>query len=218
MISKLIDKNSGHVCICGKTGSGKSVLAFSVCKNLQERGEVCFALDENESEDWPCRVTAKNHLFFSRVWAWLKDEKNQCRERYKATRKPFVNIFIDECGEYSQKDWQDLKTFLTRGRQFGVRVFLLSQRYCLMNKTARLQCSTFIILKQTLSDVNEIRELTGSFAFDECADKTYPNLQGVIMTSDSHEQGFKIKFEEKIKIVKRSLKKSYDKNQFKGKK
>lgn len=196
MINQLINPASGHAVICGMTSSGKTTLAFALCAELKRRGQICLALDENMA-DWPCEVTDDHELFYAKVWEFAQNPKNNFKELYKEKREPFINIFIDECGEYGITEWNKLKKFLTRGRQYGIRVFLLSQRYCLMNKTARLQCRTFYIFKQGKSDTNEIRDLTSSEKFDLCAGEMFPDLHFVYKSGIAPCKYFQIIFDKR---------------------
>ena len=196
MIKDLIKPDSGHVVICGLTGTGKTTLAFMICRELQRRGQICLALDENRAA-WSCPVTDNHEVFYANVWAYVNNPKNQCRERYEETREPFINLFIDECGEYSLRDWEKLKKFLTRGRQYGIRVFLLSQRYCLMSKTSRTQCRTFAIFAQSPSDAKELIELTRSIAFLQTSEEGFPDLHFVFKSGTEKARFYLIEFDKR---------------------
>lgn len=169
----------GHRIFAGTTGFGKTTLAKALCKVEKDRGLFTFVLDPVLQPDWGSHYLTDNpETFASDVWAYA--EKMQLKERFLQTREIVFSLYFDECGDYTTKQWFELRKFQKKGRNYGMQVNAIGQRVFDMNKGARTQCESFIVSGQSEEDLPVLRNITKSKMFEQTGNEFFPKMHYLI--------------------------------------
>lgn len=169
----------GHTIYAGTTGYGKTTLAKAMCKVEKEKGLYTFVLDPVLQPDWGSHyLTDDPETFVNAVWEYA--EQGELKQRFLDTREVIFSLYFDECGDYTPKQWFELRKFQKKGRNYGMKVSAIGQRVFDMNKGARTQCESFIISGQSEEDIPVLRNITKSRKFEETADEFFPKMHYLI--------------------------------------
>lgn len=135
-----------HVGICGVTGTGKSSLAKVMCAEYHAAGHGCLVFDPIYDGGWQADfVTADKKQF---VEAYFNSEN--CR------------VFIDECSELDRHKDKAFNYMATRGRHYGHVNFFIAQRWKMMPRNVRSQCSKVFSFRQADEDAKELAKDIGN--------------------------------------------------------
>lgn len=113
-----------HYLIAGMTGSGKSTLGISLCRQFRRRRMLTLVLDPMHDDRWNC------------------DGKTDNMDQYFAVARvrKGAMLFIDEAGGFGKYDEQ-MTWLMTRGRHLGHCIFLMTQDLTQVSPLIREQCS-----------------------------------------------------------------------------
>lgn len=150
-----------HSSIYGITLSGKSHFAKDTARAAGKRETRCVALDPMGSE-WPDNVRVCTD--------WDADFLAALQELSEGGGGL---VFVDEADIFLSQSARHNWWLVTRGRHFGFKVYVISQRPALVAPTVRTQCESVYMYRLSENDAKMIA--------DECADKkvgeTVPKLK-----------------------------------------
>lgn len=113
-----------HYLIAGMTGSGKTTLGKSLCRQFRARRMLTLVLDPMHDDGWNADgKTANINQFFA-----------------AAQSRKGCMLFIDEAGGFGKYDEQ-ITWLMTRGRHLGHCIFLMTQDLTQVSPLIREQCS-----------------------------------------------------------------------------
>jgi len=147
-----------HTLICGVTLSGKTTLARTLARCADDCGQNVIVFDpvgtNTAGGDWPKRsVLFDNEAEF---FAYLA--------------RPDVghaHVFIDEAGDLFNASKRENFWLLTRGRHFGLFVYLIAQRPMMLYPTVRNQCGQAYIFRLAHNDLRMIGQDYGFSNLDK---------------------------------------------------
>lgn len=136
-----------HTLICGVTESGKTTLARALARAFDSVGQNIIVYDPVGSNtaggDWPRRSI----LF------------DNPEEFFAYVARPDVihaHVFIDEAGDLFNASCRENFWLLTRGRHFGLYIYLIAQRPVMVYPTVRTQCRQAYVFRLAYEDLKTI--------------------------------------------------------------
>jgi len=135
-----------HVGICGVSGTGKTSLAKELSREYKTQGWGVLVYDPT-ADDWGNvdLVTSDKKLFAEAYFS----SKN-CR------------VFIDECTELDRNKDKAFLYMATRGRHYGHLNYFIAQRWKMIPRNMRSQCSRVFTFKQSDEDAKELAQDIGN--------------------------------------------------------
>lgn len=136
-----------HTLICGVTASGKTTLAHAIAAELAKHGHGIIVYDPVLSETAAGKWPEKSVLF--------SDEE----EFFEYLARPDVrnaHVFVDEAGEVFNLGKRHNFWLLTRGRHFGLQVYMIAQRPKMIAPTARTQASIGYVFRLAPADLKDV--------------------------------------------------------------
>lgn len=136
-----------HSLIVGVTESGKTTLAHALAADLMAQGQRIIVFDPvgsfTKKGTWPAGAVIfdDEDLFFE----YLADD-----------RVCHAHVFVDEAGEVFNASKRHNLWLLTRGRHYGLSVYMICQRPKMLLPAARGQASRAYIFRLAVSDLKEI--------------------------------------------------------------
>lgn len=145
-----------HTLIVGVTGSGKTYLAHRIAANyLKDKVAVLVldpTVDKASQTAWP--VTRK--ILPGRARCVVVTTEAAFFRCYKDARN--CAVFIDECGELIGQDRSGLLSVFTRGRNYGIHGYGITQRATQISPTLRANCEELFMFQQHASDAKIIAQ------------------------------------------------------------
>jgi hypothetical protein len=150
----------GHVCIVGRTESGKSALAKQIGSAIRSGGDIVLAFNPLQErgyarrDDYDCVAadweTSDPDHFARKVGETLN------------TNPPRLFLIIDECHEYFPSRGNSPHMWIgTQGRHYGINMILISQRGALINPTVRGQCGRLNLFACSATDARFLSDEYG---------------------------------------------------------
>jgi len=136
-----------HTLICGVTESGKTTLARALARGVKKAGQNLIVYDpvltETVGGGWP-------------DGAILFNDEEAFFEYLARDDVAGAHVFIDEAGDLFNLGKRHNFWLLTRGRHFGLHVYLIAQRPKMLAPTARTQCGKGYIFRLSPDDMREV--------------------------------------------------------------
>jgi energy-coupling factor transporter ATP-binding protein EcfA2 len=139
-----------HTLILGRTGSGKSVLAKTLAKEMRAKKNRILVLDPYVSDDWDCDYITNDPMKFLNV----------------AKKNKFCKLFIDESyrtvGRFNAMDLQREMAYVTiESRHDHHQAFIIAQSPVQVDTTTRDGCERYYLFRMGPRFLKEISEKTG---------------------------------------------------------
>jgi len=125
-----------HIMILGQTLSGKSILAKRLAAEYRKNGVKIIVHDPVNDPEWPADYKSAD---FNEVFSVYNDSRG-------------CAVFFDEAGEACLSHESEMTRTATRGRHRGHRNHYIAQRFSLITRTIRDQCSTLFLFNSGLED------------------------------------------------------------------
>ena len=146
-----------HTLIAGVTESGKTTLARSIARELAKRKQNVIVLDpvgtKTKGGGWPESAVVFEES--TEFWKYIhRDDVGHS------------HVFIDEAGDEFNLSKRENFWLLTRGRHYGLFVYLICQRPKMVAPSVRGQCSRGYMFRLAWEDANEMsRDFGHSWPF-----------------------------------------------------
>lgn len=155
-----------HVCIVGRTKTGKTTLASKIVAGIVQSGNRTVIY--NPFGDRAYSIAAGVEL-------QEDHDGRQFEERIYATinenRGAPVFVVIDEAASFFKKQNCHREWLATRGRHHGLNLILICQKFTTLNTVVREQCEVLFLFKCGLKTAEDCADEYGAKALREA-----PNL------------------------------------------
>lgn len=130
-----------HYLIAGMTGSGKTCLGKSFCREFRRRRIVTAVLDPMHDDRWQCDFKSAD---IDKFFAFVRTKKG-------------LMIFIDEAGGFG-KYAEGIQWIMTKGRHLGHCVFIVTQDLTQVSPLVREQCELIYLFAASSRAVRLVSE------------------------------------------------------------
>jgi hypothetical protein len=133
----------GHCIVVGETMSGKTRIVKQIVRQNKRDGVPLLVLTPfYQDPEWEADfITDDPQLFYQAV--------------FKNVR---CNVVIDEAGEMIGQHGKEMNAIATRGRHHGHRVWIIAQRYKMVDISTRTQCNNLIAFRCGKYDAKQMHE------------------------------------------------------------
>lgn len=136
-----------HTLIVGVTQSGKTTLAHKIARDLAAQGQNIIVYDPvgtlTAAGTWPDSAVKF-------------DDLDDFMEYMSLDAVVHAHVFIDEAGDLFGIGQKENFWLLTRGRHFGLIIYLIAQRPKMLAPSARTQCGRLYLFRVALEDAEEV--------------------------------------------------------------
>lgn len=135
-----------HTSIYGTTLSGKSTLARKIAAEYAKKKHLqILVYDPTDSDEWPesSWVLTNEHDYLHALAELIKDKHK-------------IVTFHDEADTLFSQSQKENFWIYSRGRHFGLKCFLITQRPYMVSPTVRSMCSDAYIFRLSESDAKTV--------------------------------------------------------------
>lgn len=136
-----------HTLFCGVTQTGKTTLARSIARGLRRKKQAVVVFDPvgtvTAGGDWGAGTL-------------VLDDEAKFWSVVTSSDTPKLHVFVDEADMLFSMRRPENHWALTRGRHYGLIVYLITQRPKMVAPSVRAQCARCYMFRMASEDADEV--------------------------------------------------------------